>query len=91
MICVHCRLVGRISCETGSSYDSVVASIGRGDVSSWAARTCYGYNGEAESCFPVSEENPRACKSQLPAGEAGAARFAVDGRCRWYLKKDSPA
>jgi hypothetical protein len=72
-----CRLNPRINCVTGSSYDAVVASIGRREVASWAARSCYPYMGDAsESCFPVNGP-PGVCKSQLPLG--GVLSVAYDG------------
>ncbi|WIA24077.1 hypothetical protein OEZ85_013685 [Tetradesmus obliquus] len=75
-----CKLSPRINCVTGSSYDAVVDSIGtpgsKNRISSWAARSCYGYVGDAESCAPVTPP-AGVCKSQLPAG--GALSIANDG------------
>ncbi|WIA24084.1 hypothetical protein OEZ85_013692 [Tetradesmus obliquus] len=75
-----CQLSPRINCVTGSSYDAVVDSIGtpgsKNRIGSWAARSCYGYVGDAESCTPVTPP-AGVCKSQLPAG--GALSIANDG------------
>ncbi|WIA44571.1 hypothetical protein OEZ86_007296 [Tetradesmus obliquus] len=75
-----CKLSPRINCVTGSSYDAVVDSIGtpgsKNRIGSWAARNCYGYVGDAESCAPVTPP-AGVCKSQLPAG--GALSIANDG------------
>jgi hypothetical protein len=62
-----CRLMPRISCVTGASYDAVVAALSSRQLTKWAARSCYPYVGDAsESCFPV---NGGACSSQLPTGK----------------------
>jgi hypothetical protein len=47
MLChiMLCRLSPGINCVTGSSYNAVVSSISKCEVTTWAARSCYPYIG----------------------------------------------
>ncbi|WIA38177.1 hypothetical protein OEZ86_001528 [Tetradesmus obliquus] len=59
-----CKLLPRLNCGTGISYTSVISTIAKGDVPTWAARSCYGYTGDAINDCWRSE----SCSSQLPSG-----------------------
>ncbi|WIA18237.1 hypothetical protein OEZ85_009706 [Tetradesmus obliquus] len=59
-----CRLEPRVNCVSGASYDDVITSFRRKDVSTWAARSCYGYEGAAIGNCKRAD----ACPSQLPSG-----------------------
>uniref|UniRef100_A0A383WKQ7 Peptidase C1A papain C-terminal domain-containing protein n=1 Tax=Tetradesmus obliquus TaxID=3088 RepID=A0A383WKQ7_TETOB len=56
-----CKLQPRVSCTTGASYDGVISSFLNNGVSSWAARSCWSYTGNANKGCP----NANTCSNQL--------------------------
>jgi hypothetical protein len=59
-----CRLLPRINCESGASYDAVVSQLQMGRIDSWASRSCFPYTGtSSKDCTRAAK-----CTSQLPKG-----------------------
>lgn len=59
-----CKLVPRVDCTTGMTYEKLVENVLAGRLQKWASRECLPYEGDASrSCTRAD-----ACASELPKG-----------------------
>jgi hypothetical protein len=61
---LHFRVLPRVNCNSGASYDTIISSFATGLVQSWASRSCYRYTGTPYSCQGAAD-----CSNQLPSGD----------------------